>query len=68
MSRDVRGTSRFSPITSHCKTPEAAPIFYALDHNGQYDIHIDNTGRGLADLTFRSRFTNTYKKLTVPSR
>lgn len=49
------------------QTPGGGPNFYALDHNAFYDIHIDNTGSGKADLTFRFRFTNTYKNLSVPS-
>lgn len=49
------------------QNPGGGPNFYALDHNAFYDIHIDNTGHGLSDLTFRFRFTNTYKNLTVPT-
>lgn len=47
--------------------PTGGPIFFPLDHNAIYDIHIDNTGDAKADLTFRFRFTNTYKNLTVPT-
>ncbi|GAB2591538.1 DUF4331 domain-containing protein [Dyella jejuensis] len=49
------------------QTPGAGPIYYALDPNAYYDIHIDNAGHARSDLTFRFRFTNTYKNLTVPT-
>ncbi|MFZ0870947.1 MAG: DUF4331 domain-containing protein [Rhodanobacter sp.] len=49
------------------QNPGGGPNFYALDHNAIYDIHIDNAGHANADLTFRFRFTNSYKDLTVPT-
>ncbi|GLQ45955.1 hypothetical protein GCM10007862_10060 [Dyella lipolytica] len=49
------------------QTPGGGPNFYALDPNAYYDIHIDNAGHARSDLTFRFRFTNTYKNLAVPT-
>ena len=49
------------------QTPGAGPNFYELDPNAIYDIHIDNHGDAKSDLTFRFRFTNTYKNLAVPT-
>ncbi|HEX7183453.1 MAG TPA: DUF4331 domain-containing protein, partial [Thermoanaerobaculia bacterium] len=38
--------------------PFGAPNFFPLRENGFYDIHIDNDGDAVEDLTFRFRFTN----------
>jgi hypothetical protein len=35
------------------------PNYFQLDPNGLYEIHIDNTGDAMEDLTFQFRFTNT---------
>lgn len=47
--------------------PFAGPIYYPLDENGLYEIHIDNNGDAKEDLTFQFRFNNEYKnqKLNV---
>ncbi len=42
--------------------PQGAPNFYQLNPNALYEIHIDNTGDGVEDLTFQFRFTNTSKQ------
>jgi len=42
------------------------PNFFALDPRAAYDIHVDNNGDALPDLTFRFRFRNFYRNLTVP--
>ena len=41
------------------------PNYFALDSTALYEIHVDNNGDAKPDMTFRFRFTNTYKNLTV---
>jgi hypothetical protein len=41
------------------------PNYFTLDPTALYDIRIDNDGDARPDLTFRFRFTNTLKDLTV---
>lgn len=41
--------------------PQGGPNFYMFDPNALYEIHIDNTGDGVEDLTFQFRFQNTSK-------
>ena len=43
------------------------PNFFTMDPDGVYEIHIDNDGDAVEDLTFQFRFQNRYKGLTVPS-
>ncbi|KJV37129.1 DUF4331 domain-containing protein [Luteibacter yeojuensis] len=45
----------------------SGPNFHFLDDNAVYDFHIDSTGRGKSDLTFRFHFNNRNKDLTVPA-
>ena len=42
------------------------PNFFTMDPDGVYEIHIDNNGDAVEDLTFQFRFENRYKRLTVP--
>jgi len=41
--------------------PQGGPNFYMFNPEGLYEIHIDNNGDGVEDLTFQFRFTNTSK-------
>ncbi len=41
--------------------PQGGPNFFMFDANGLYEIHIDNNGDGVEDLTFQFRFKNTSK-------
>ena len=41
--------------------PQGGPNFYMFNPNALYEIHIDNNGDGVEDLTFQFRFTNTSK-------
>ena len=41
------------------------PNYFSLDASALYQIHIDNNGDAKPDLTFRFRFNNMYKNLTV---
>ncbi len=38
--------------------PSGGPNFYPLDPDALYEIHIDNTGDGVEDLTFQFHFQN----------
>jgi hypothetical protein len=38
--------------------PFGGPNYFALDPQARYEIHIDNDGDGVEDLTFRFAFTN----------
>ena len=38
--------------------PQGGPNYFALDDNALYEISVDNTGSGKANLTFQFRFTH----------
>jgi|SRR5579871_4091904 len=42
------------------------PNYFKLDPTAAYDIHIDNAGDNTEHLTFRFRFTNSFRNLQVP--
>ncbi|PTQ90457.1 DUF4331 domain-containing protein [Agitococcus lubricus] len=42
------------------------PNYFSLDPNALYEIHIDNTGDAVEDLTFQFRFKNNLADLQVP--
>ncbi len=42
------------------------PNYFAMDPDALYEIHVDNTGDAIEDLSFSFRFTNEIKNLTVP--
>lgn len=46
--------------------PGSAPIFSELDPEAVYQINIDNSGAGMANLTIEFRATNTTHDLTLP--
>jgi hypothetical protein len=46
--------------------PQGGPNYFFLDDNALYEISVDNTGSGAANLTFQFRFTTTTTGLTVP--
>jgi len=41
------------------------PNFFTLDPNAVYEIHIDNTGDAVEDLTFQFKFKNTVKNIAL---
>ena len=41
--------------------PQGGPNFYMFDPDALYEIHIDNNGDAVEDLTFQFRFKNTSK-------
>ena len=46
--------------------PYGGPNYFSLDPNALYEIHIDNNGNGVEDITFQFRFKNTLKGITLP--
>ena len=41
--------------------PQGGPNFYMFNPNALYEIHIDNNGDGVEDMSFQFRFKNTSK-------
>lgn len=41
------------------------PNYFSLDPNALYEIHVDNTGDGVEDLTFQFRFSNTPRNIPL---
>ena len=42
------------------------PNYFSLDTNALYEIHIDNNGNGVEDITFQFRFQNNLADITLP--
>ena len=42
------------------------PNFFTLEDDAIYEIHVDNDGNGVEDLTFQFQFTKTTRNLAVP--
>ena len=45
--------------------PQGGPNFYMFDPNALYEIHIDNNGDAVEDLTFQFRFDNSSKSTAL---
>ena len=48
------------------QAPYGGPNYFQLDPNALYEIHIDNTGDGVEDITFQFRFKNSLKSIPLP--
>ena len=48
------------------QAPSAGPVYYPLDHDALYEIHIDNTGTGMPGLTFGFQFTDVNHEVGIP--
>ncbi len=62
------GRSNFVTIVANYLPLQDAyggPNYFTLDPNGLYEIHIDNNGDGVEDLTFQFQFTNTTKNIAL---
>jgi hypothetical protein len=46
--------------------PYGGPNYFSLDPNALYEIHIDNNGDAVEDITFQFRFKNTLKGIALP--
>ena len=49
--------SNFQPI----QEPGGGPNYFTMDPNAIYEIHIDNTGDAIEDITYQFKFNNTLK-------
>src|SRR5579862_510661 len=47
--------------------PQGGPNYYTMDPNAIYEIHVDNNGDGVQDLTLQFRFKTTDQNLIVPA-
>jgi hypothetical protein len=45
--------------------PQGGPNFYMFDPNAAYEIHIDNNGDAVEDLTFQFRFQNNSRETAL---
>jgi hypothetical protein len=43
------------------------PNYFSMDEDALYEIHIDNNGDAIADITYQFQFNNQYRNLAVPS-
>lgn len=46
--------------------PYGGPNYFTMDPQALYEIHIDNNGDAVEDLTFQFRFTNQYAQANIP--
>ena len=69
MSYEANRTGYVTLLANYDPLQDAysGPNFHSLDENAVYDFHIDSSGDGRSDLTFRFHFNNRDKNLTVPA-
>lgn len=46
--------------------PYGGPNYFAMDPDALYEIHIDNNGDSIEDITFQFRFTNALQDFQLP--
>lgn len=46
--------------------PFGGPNYYTLDENAIYEIHIDNNGDAVEDITFQFDFANVFSEIAIP--
>jgi hypothetical protein len=62
------GRSAFTTIIADyipLQNPGDGPNYYTMDQDALYEIHIDQNGDGVEDLTFQFRFQNTLKDIQL---
>lgn len=62
------GRSNFVTVVANylpLQSPYGGPNYFQLDSNAVYEIHVDNTGDAVEDLTFQFRIHNTPRDLSV---
>ena len=47
------------------QTPEGGPIYFPMDPDARYEIHIDNDGDAVEDVTFSFKFNNELRNLSL---
>ncbi|MEN8821196.1 MAG: DUF4331 domain-containing protein [Abyssibacter sp.] len=63
------GTSDFVTLIANYVPLQDAyggPNYFSLDDKALYEIHIDNNGDNVEDLSFQFRFSNTLKGVSLP--
>ena len=53
------GTTTLIANFQPAQTPGDGPNYFTMDPDALYEIHVDNTGDAVDDMTFQFRFTNT---------
>ena len=53
--------ANYQPLQS----PYGGPNYFQLDPNALYEIHVDNNGDAVEDITFQFRFKNTLKSIPL---
>ena len=48
------------------QAPYGGPNYFQMDPNALYEIHIDNNGNAVEDITFQFRFKNALKSTALP--
>ena len=48
------------------QAPYGGPNYFQMDEDALYEIHVDNDGDAVADMSFRFDFENTRNNLAVP--
>ncbi len=48
------------------QSPYGGPNYFQLDPNAVYEIHVDNTGDAVEDITFQFRIENTPRGIALP--
>ncbi|MDZ4771996.1 MAG: DUF4331 domain-containing protein [Planctomycetota bacterium] len=48
------------------QAPYGGPNYFAMDPDALYEIHIDNDGDAIEDITFQFRFTNALQDFQLP--
>ncbi|MBC5765671.1 DUF4331 domain-containing protein [Ramlibacter albus] len=48
------------------QAPYGGPNFFQMDPNALYEIHVDNNGDAVEDLTFQFRFSNRLNSVSLP--
>src|SRR6202162_3391863 len=64
MSPDTAGTVTLIANYIPLESPDGGPNFYEFGDDVLYEIHIDNTGDGTADISYQFRFET---RLTTPT-
>ncbi len=63
------GQSNFVTLLANyqpLQAPYGGPNYFQMDQNALYEIHIDNNGDAVEDLTFQFRFKNALKSIAIP--
>ena len=60
----LRDPDRQLPARS--RSPYGGPNYFTIDPNALYEIHVDNNGDAVEDITFQFRFKNTLRDIQLP--